>query len=291
MNGFGPYRVHHRPGIGLGFQLGLVSGHLVERGLEGLAILGAERLDGPVLLGLERADIAFPLDDQPERHGLDPTRRQAGLDGVPQNRTGLVAYQPIENAAGLLGIDLSIVDLAWLAQRVLDGGLGDLVKENAVGGSHGVELVGDVPGDGFAFTVRVGGQVNGGGALGRLLQIGERLGLALDRHVLRLEPALHVHSQLAGGQIAHVPDGGPDVVPGPEVLPDGLGLGGRLDDDQRGATGPAPGTVAGGLGSPALLGRRLNRLRGRFLQPFPSFLPYSPLPPLPPFVSCRHSLV
>jgi len=80
---------------------------------------------------------------------------------VPENRAGLVAHQTVEDPAGLLGIDLSIVDLARLEQGQAYGVLGDLVKQNAVGGNHGVELVRDVPGYGFAFTVRVGGQVDG----------------------------------------------------------------------------------------------------------------------------------
>jgi hypothetical protein len=55
-------------------QLRLVAGHLVQGGLEGLAVPGAERLDGPVLLRGERADLPLSLDDQPERHRLHPPR-------------------------------------------------------------------------------------------------------------------------------------------------------------------------------------------------------------------------
>jgi hypothetical protein len=56
-------------------QLGLVPSDLGQRGLEGLVVLGAERLDGPVLLGLEPANLPLPLDDQSERNGLDPSGR------------------------------------------------------------------------------------------------------------------------------------------------------------------------------------------------------------------------
>jgi hypothetical protein len=44
----------------------------VELGLEGLFVLLEVRGDGPVFLGLEPADLVFPLADQAERHGLDP---------------------------------------------------------------------------------------------------------------------------------------------------------------------------------------------------------------------------
>jgi hypothetical protein len=175
-----------------------VAGYLVQRGFERLAVLGAKRFDGPVLLRGEGADVALPLDDEPERHGLYPACRQTGLDGVPENGAGLVAHQPIENSTGLLGIDLSIVDLARLAQRRLDGVPGYLVEQNAVGGCRRVELTGDMPGYRFAFAVRVGGQVDGGCALGGLLQLGQGLRFAFDRHVLGLKPAVHVHPQLAG---------------------------------------------------------------------------------------------
>ena len=237
----GPDRVHHRPGIGLGLQLGLVTRHLVEAGLEGLAVLGAERLDGPVLLRREGADLPLPLDDQPKRDGLHPAGGETGLDAVPEDGAGLVADQPVENAASLLRVDLSVVDPSRLAQRFLDGVLGDLVKQDPVGGDAGVELVGDVPGDRLALAVRVGGQVDGRCALGRFLELGQRLGLALDGDVLRFEPALHVHAQLAGGQVPHVADGGLHVIAGTQVLPDGLGLGGRLDDDERGSPRAPPG--------------------------------------------------
>ena len=64
-----------------------------------------------------------------------------------------------------------------------------------------------------------------------------------------LEPALDVHPQLPGGQVAEVPDRGLHVVAGAQVLPDGLGLGGRLDDHER---TPRPAGRRPGLGWPRL---------------------------------------
>jgi hypothetical protein len=69
-----------------------------------------------------------------------------------------------------------------------------------------------VPGDGLALAIGVGGEVDDRGGLGRLLELGEGLGLALDGDVLRLEAAIHVDTELAGGKVAQVPDGSPDVV-------------------------------------------------------------------------------
>ena len=122
-----------------------------------------------------------------------------------------------------------------------------------------------MPGDGLALAIRVGGQVDGRRALGRLFELGQGLGLALDGYVLRLESILHVHAQLAGGQIAHVADGGLHVIARAEVLPDGLGFGGRLHDDQRGAAGAAGARRAAGPGPAGFAGRCL---KGRYLRLF-----------------------
>ena len=228
-----PHRVHHGLRVLGRVELRLVAVHLGERGLEGLAVLGEQRLDAPVLLGRERADLALALDDEPEGHGLDAAGGEAGLDAAPEDRAGLVAHEPVEDAARLLGVHLAVVDHAGLVHRLVDGVLGDLVEQHAVGRRARAELVGHVPGDGLALAVRVGGEVDGGGRLGGLLEVGQGLGLALDGDVLGLEITLDVDAELAGRQIPEMADGGPHVVAGAEVLADGLGLGGRLDDDQR----------------------------------------------------------
>ena len=50
----------------------------------------------------------------------------------------------------------------------------------------------------------------------------------------RLEAVARRPRRASGGQVAHVADGRLHVVAAAQVLADGLGLGGRLDDDQRG---------------------------------------------------------
>ena len=42
----------------------------MQLGREALAVLLEQRLDGPVLDRLERADLPLALDDQPQRDGL-----------------------------------------------------------------------------------------------------------------------------------------------------------------------------------------------------------------------------
>ena len=242
---------------------GLWPSILASDSLEGLAAGGAERLDGPVLLRLEGADLPLPLHDEPERHGLDPAGGETGLDRAPEDGARLVADQPIENPAGLLGLDLLLVDGGGAVHGRHDRVAGDLLEQHPVH-RHPLgrrDLVGDVPGDRLAFAVGVGGEIDGRRGLGRLLELGQRLGLALDGDVLGLEPVVDVHPQLAGGEIAQVPDRRLHVVAPTEVLPDGLGLGGRLDDDER------ISRAGHGLG-PRLLGlglRASGRLLGRLL--------------------------
>ena len=174
--------------------------------------LAQQRLDAPVLLRREGADVALALDDQPEGDGLHPAGREAGLDAAPEDRARLVADQPVEDPAGLLGVHLAVVDRARLLHRLVDRVLGDLVEQDAVGRHLDAELVGDVPGDGLALAIGVGREVDGRRGLCRLLELGERLGLALDGDVLGLEVVLDVDAELPGGEIAQVADRGPHVV-------------------------------------------------------------------------------
>src|SRR5690606_32482721 len=64
---------------------------VVELGLEALALGLEERGDGPVLLGLEGADLGLAIRDQAERHRLHAARGQSGPDRLPEERAHLVA--------------------------------------------------------------------------------------------------------------------------------------------------------------------------------------------------------
>ena len=57
-----------------------------EPGCERLFILADVRFDRPVLARLERFDLEFALDDHAQRGALYSSRRQAGLDLLPQQR-------------------------------------------------------------------------------------------------------------------------------------------------------------------------------------------------------------
>ena len=219
---------------------------LAQRRLEGLAALGAERLDAPVLLRHERADLPLALDDEPERHGLHPPGREARLDAAPENGAGLVA-RPADRGCAAPAARRPSGRRSPPGRRSASR-MASLViswKRIAVGGRLALELVGDVPGDGLAFAIGVGGEDRWSDAvLAAFFKLGERLGLALDGDVLGLEVVLDVDAQLTGGEVAQVAHRGPHVVARAEILADGLGLRGRLDDHEGHALAPPAASAA-----------------------------------------------
>jgi len=118
-------------------------------------------------------------------------------------------------------------------------------------GIVGLRVSKQVPGDGLALTVLVGGEVELVGLLQRRLQLGDLLLLVGRYDVQRLEAVVDV-DPVAGPrqslvrrrdlvsvarQVADVADGGLHDVARAEVARDGLGLRGRLDDDKALAGG------------------------------------------------------
>jgi len=141
------------------------------------------RVQGPILDGRESLDLALAFDDQPQSDGLHAPGGKAATNLVPQQRRNLVAHDAVEHAPGLLRIHQVLIDFARVLECLLHGPLGDLVEadaHDALGSALRrlgavAELAGKVPGDGFAFAIRVGRQVDCVGILGKLLQPGQNL--------------------------------------------------------------------------------------------------------------------
>ena len=91
--------------------------------------------------------------------------------------------------------------------------------------------LGDMPGDGLPFPVRVGAQENLRGVRRGLLQFLDDLGLPQDGDVFGLKVVLQVHSQLVFGQVLDVALAGQHLDFGPQVFLQGPGLGGGFDDE------------------------------------------------------------
>src|SRR5689334_8529983 len=123
----------------------------MQLGGELLSVFLEQRFYRPVLDRLERANLALTLYQEAKRDGLNASRRDSFLDGLPEHRARLVADQSIEHATRLLRIDFALIDVARVLNRALHRITRDLVEQHA---THRcavtrLDLLRDVPGDGF----------------------------------------------------------------------------------------------------------------------------------------------
>ncbi len=187
----------------------------------------------PILHRDKRVNLAFAIHDEPQRHRLDASRRKPRAHLLPQDRADAVTDQPVQHAPRLLGVDQVHVDGARMRKRLVDGMLGDLVKDHALrqtrfdlGGFH------QVPGDRLALAVGVGGQVNLSVTLRQFFQFLDNFLLLVGDAILRLEVMFDVHRKRRAEQITDVADGGLHRVSLAEEAPHCPGLGGRFHNDQ-----------------------------------------------------------
>ena len=205
--------------VGLGdFQFGLLALDGGQFGCESRGLLLVCRLaqfglNGPVFLGHEFPDLVFALHDYSQGHGLDAPGREPTSDLLPEERADFVADQSVQNAPGLLGIDQIHVDLTRVLEGVLDGFFGDFVEFHAVS-RRALQLGGldEMPGDGFAFPVRVGGQIYRRSLRGRVFDFLNDGLLALGHDIPGDYPLGQRDAQGLLRQIAHVSHGRLDGV-------------------------------------------------------------------------------
>ena len=218
---------------------------------------GKDPLEVPVTRGAEGDPLAFPGDDEPGGHGLDPSRRQPGHDLLPQHRRDLIAVQPVQHPPGLVGVDKPGVQLAGVVHRVRDGLRRDLVEDHSPGRHLGLEFLEEVPGDGLALAVLISGEVELVGVLEQGLELRDLGPLVGVHHVQRAEVIVDVDPEprprllavLLGDlgslvrHVADVPDAGLHHVPLAEVARNGPRLGRRFDDNQASTPAVARGVV------------------------------------------------
>ncbi len=191
--------------------------------------------------------LAFALHDEPEGRGLHAAGRQTAADFLPKHGGNEVADQAVEDAARLLGLDQTLVDLARVRQGFGDRRASDFVEDEATRGRLGLQNFDQVPGDGLALTIFIRRQQELAGAPEFASQFSHDAFLVSGDYVNGLKAFVHVHSKGrpvlalellgnfggAGRQIANVTDGGRHGVAVAQVALDGARLGGRFDDDQR----------------------------------------------------------
>jgi hypothetical protein len=215
-----------------------------EGGVEGARPVGDLRVHGqrgedvPVLGAAERHPLPFALHDDAGRHRLHPAGRQPRHDLLPQHRRDLVAVQPVQDAARLLGVDQVPVDLAGVGYGRLDGRLGDLVEDHPLDRHLGLERLHQVPGDRLALAVLIRREQQLVGLADKLLQLGDLLAPVGRDDVERREPVVHIDTEpcprlalVLGGHVGRVAWKVPNVaqarlhdVSRTEVTRDRLGL-------------------------------------------------------------------
>ena len=119
--------------------------------------------DRPIFARDEFLDLQLAVADDAQRHRLHAPRRARARQLAPQHRREVEADEIVERAAGAIGVDQRLVDLARMAHRLGDRVLGDGVEDDAVDALVlenflALEDLVDVPRDRLALAVRVGGQ-------------------------------------------------------------------------------------------------------------------------------------
>ena len=137
----------------------------------------------PVLLRDERPDLRFPVADDPDGDGLDAAGGKAALHLVPEDGADLVTDETVEDPPGLLCLVPVEVEVMGMRDRVEDGLPREIVEEDTPDRPPlAADLIGDMPGDGFSFAVRVGGEEDLLRTGRRLLEFGDHLLLAVQDH-------------------------------------------------------------------------------------------------------------
>ena len=190
--------------------------------------------DGPVLVRLEGLDLLLAVADQAHRHRLDAASREALAHLAPEERRQLVTDDAVEHAARLLRVYLIEVDRARVLDRLLDGRLRDFVEDDAAVRRR-VEPQDEcqMPGNGLSLTIGIACEIDLVGIFRVLLERLDELALAAYVDVFRCEVVLDVDAELTLRQVAQMPHGGAHHVLSSQIFLDGLGLGRRLDNDER----------------------------------------------------------
>ena len=211
----------------------LIIGRAVKARTERARAAVKQRVEQPVFLRLEGADLIFAVNHDACGHRLHAPGGQAGLDLAPEQRAELVAHNAVEHAARLLRIDQVLIDLARVLDALGDDLLRDLVESHALGlVVRQIQQLLQVPRNGLSLAVRVGREIDGSGRFGALFQVGDHVGAILHGQILRREVAVNIDAHRALGQVAQMAHRGHDLIVAAQIFFDCSGLRRRLDDHQ-----------------------------------------------------------
>ena len=168
----------------------------------GMRLVGAgdeEAVDVPVAGRAERHPGLLALDQDPGGDALHPACRKLRHDLLPQHGRDLVAVEPVEDAARLLGVDQPIVDLARVVDRLPDRLRGDLVEDHPAHRHARLQRLQQMPGDGLALAVLIRREVELAGVLQQRLELGDLSLLVSRDDVERLEAVVDVDAEARPG--------------------------------------------------------------------------------------------
>ena len=156
--------------------------------------------NGPIFDSFKRIALRFPFTDDPYGHGLHSTGTQPTPNFLPEQGAQHISDNTIQHPARLLRIHLIHVDGAGRFQRSLDRALGDFVKEDSV---HlvglAIQFFGNVPSNGFTFSIGVWCQEHFICLLRLSLDLGESFTFSSDDDIVRFEVVFDINPQLALG--------------------------------------------------------------------------------------------
>ena len=234
-------RLHRHVGggfVGKVEAVELAAGQLDEVGLEGLSAGGEERdAHGPVFAGPEGLDLHLAFDDEPKADGLHAAGGFRAGQLAPEHGGEVEADEIVERPAREVGIDQRLIDVAGIVHRLSDGSTGDGVEGDATDRGIAAQRLavaqglGEVPGNRLAFAVGVGGEDERGVVLQRVgdgLEVLAAVGVDLPEHGKVL---VGIDRAVLGGQVSDMAIGGEHGIVAAQVAVDGLGLGGRFDDN------------------------------------------------------------
>ena len=201
--------------------------------------LGAEpAFEHPIFHSFEGLDFPLAIHDEAHGDALHPARGKPAPHLVPQHLAHLVAHEPVQHAPGSLRVHQLLVDDRGIGHGLLNASGRDLVEQHPRHrqGFRGLDGLQQMPGDGLPFSIRVSGEDQFIGALGRGPQLRHHFGLGRADLVFLLKSVFDVHAELLG-QVADMAHRGLHRVALAQVLGDGLGLRGAFDDDEFGQGG------------------------------------------------------
>ena len=190
------------------------------------------RHDPIIRCRFECDDFAFALDEQPHGHRLHATCRERRSHPFPKYGRQLETDQPVEYAAGLLGVYQIHVHRAGGLDGFENGPFGDFVEDDAFRLiDRETQHFGQVPCDGFSLAVFIGREPHGLGLGGRLAQFAHQSLLLVGNLVHRTETMVNVDTETLAFQIAHMSVARHHFEVFAQKLLYGFCLGRRLDDD------------------------------------------------------------